>query len=135
MQFFKRYGILFVTIFFANYLLPGLALVNPSRWPRCEGDLIFPLTLALCNGIVFPGLRLLGLVGSSFRFILATVTVNAIAYGLLKFVSLGIRIVNWHGYLAAVIVVSLCSLFLGFRDKRSWKDPQNPLGPSLHLPE
>jgi len=64
-RYLKHFFVLFLTIFFANYLLPGVDAVSRTKLPFIGGDLLFAIGLALLNAVVYPIVKL---VSSGCRF-------------------------------------------------------------------
>jgi uncharacterized membrane protein YvlD (DUF360 family) len=97
----------FLTIFFANYLLPGIELPPSTKLPHLSGDLLFALCLGLLNTFLLPAMRLFNQKISAIRVGLFVVVLNVGTYGLMKLLSLGIKVSSLEGFLAASFVVSV----------------------------
>jgi uncharacterized membrane protein YvlD (DUF360 family) len=99
----------FLTVFFANHILPGMQIAYYSRLPKIEGDLIFALGLGLISSLVFPVMRLFRVKTSHLKIGLITFVISFVAYSIVNLLPLGIKVVSTIGYLSCSIVVWLVS--------------------------
>lgn len=103
----KHFLVCFLIVFFVNYLLPGIDVVNQTKIPHIGGDLIFALSLGLLNFLVVPLLGAFDGYLTKFRVAFVTLLLNFAAYALLKVLPIGVLVMNLEGYLIASIVVSV----------------------------
>lgn len=108
----------FLIVFFADYLIPGVDVVNQTKLPHIGGDLIFAFALGLLNSLIVPLLKLMDGHLSIFRVSVVSFILNFAAYALLKLLPLGIFITNVEGYLSAALVVSIASSVLNYFEIR-----------------
>ncbi len=109
----------FFIVFFADYLIPGVDVVDQTKIPHIGGDLIFAAGLGFLNSLVFPVLRMVKHSPGILQLSVVTLVLNFAAYALLKVVSLGVFVTNVRGYLIVAFVVSVGSILLSFiRGKR-----------------
>jgi hypothetical protein len=101
-------------VFFANYLLPGVEVTDQTKIPHFGGDLPFAAGLGLLNAIVYPIFK-----RALSRLAMATIILNFVAYGVIKFLPLGIDMVNFLGYLTACVVVSAGCFIIHFFASRN----------------
>src|SRR5690554_369130 len=59
MVYLKHLLINFLIVFFANYVLPGIEVLNQTKLPHVGGDILFALSLGFLNASIFHGLRIL----------------------------------------------------------------------------
>lgn len=119
----------FLVVFFANYILPGIAVMNQTKLPHLGGDLPFALALGLLNSLIYPILRLIHKHPSVTRIGMFALVLNFAAYALLKFLPLGIHIASVEGYLFASFFVAVGSFVVNFFEMKhcQHKCPGEPL--------
>jgi len=108
----------FLTIFFANHILPGIVVADQTKLPHIGGDLIFSIVLALLNSLIYPLLKLLDSHLSPVRIALAAIFLNFGAYALVKVVPVGIQIVTLEGYAIPAAVVAVASFLTNYFEMR-----------------
>lgn len=113
MKFLKIFGFSFLLVFFANYLLPDITVMLPTKIPHLGGEIPFAAGLAFLNTLIYPIFR-----QSYLRLGIAAVILNFIAYGALRFLPIGIEILNFKGYLIASAVVAVGNIVILFVQKK-----------------
>lgn len=129
MNYIKSLFFNFFIVFFADYLIPGIDVVNQSKLPHIGGDLIFAFALGLLNSLIVPLFRLMDHHVSMLRVTVVTFILNFGAYALLKLLPLGIFITNIEGYLIAAFVVSIACSILNYLEVRR---QTQKMAPSRH---
>ncbi|MDE3046318.1 MAG: phage holin family protein [Verrucomicrobiota bacterium] len=114
MNYLKSLFFNFLTVFFANQLLPGIEVVNTSKLPHIGGDILFPLALGLLNSLIYPILRLIDQRVSFVRLGLISFILNFSSYALLKLLPISIQISSVEGYLFASVTVSVFSFLINY---------------------
>lgn len=107
----------FLTVFFANHVLPGIEVVNQTKLPHVGGDLMFAFGLGLVNSLIDPMLSLFRRASIGSIALLA-ILMNFVAYALLKLMPIGIHISSIAGYLLAASVVALGSFLTNLLEMR-----------------
>ncbi|MBI3508449.1 MAG: phage holin family protein [Chlamydiia bacterium] len=120
----------FLSVFFANHILPGIAVVDPTKLPHIGGDLPFAIALGLLNALIYPFLKMLDSHLSAVRIGFAAILLNFVVYALLKVVPIGIQISTWQGYLIPAALVTLVSFFINFYEMRHYRKCSLPSTPS-----
>lgn len=134
MKYFKSLLFHFFIVFFADYLIPGVDVVDQTKIPHIRGDLIFAVGLGLLNSLIFPVLRMMrGSVGT-LQLSLITLVLNFAVYGLLKVVSIGVFVTNIRGYLIVAFVVSVGSILLNLIRRKTKKGNGASLEEEFHPP-
>ena len=124
MRYLKHFFVLFLTIFFANYLLPGVDAVSRTKLPFIGGDLLFAIGLALLNAVVYPIVKLIEPNHSLSRLAAASFVLNFVSYALVKFIPVGIQISTVEGYLFVSVVVSGGGFLTNYLEMKQ-QSPQN----------
>lgn len=120
MHYLKTFSINFLVVFFANYLLPGLYISDPTRLPHIGGEIPFALGAGLLNTLILPVLKMAGREPSLIRIGMVVVILNFACYGLLRFVGIGVHLESVEGYIFASLAVSLGGFLTNFFElKRS----------------
>jgi hypothetical protein len=115
MRFLKSLFFNSLIVFFANYILPGIQVVNQTKLPHLGGDVPFAVALGFLNALIFPILRLISKDCSIMRIAPIALILNFAAYGFLKFASfVGIQIISVGGYVLASLVVAIGSFWINF---------------------
>lgn len=115
MYYLKILVINFLTVFFADHILPGLEVTNQTRLPHIGGDLIFAFVLGLLNSLIYPVLKLIHQQGSAMKIALIALILNFAAYAIIKmFPSIGIHVNTVEGYVIVSVVVTLGSFLTNF---------------------
>lgn len=122
MNYLKSLLINFLVVFFADHLLPGIDVLNQSKLPHIGGDLLMAIGLGILNTLIYPVLKLIGSV-SAFKIALFVLVLNFAAYGVVKFISIGIDVIDIEGYVIASAIVSIGSFFTNFLEFR--RDSKN----------
>lgn len=134
MSYLKNFLIGFFIVFFANYLFPGIDVVNQTKIPHIGGDLIFAAGLGLLNSLIFPLLKALDRHLSLVRISVVALLLNFAAYVLLKLLPFGVFVTSVEGYLTASIAVSIGSILLGYAQLRHHRNkPPSHKPPETHL--
>lgn len=108
----------FLIVFFADYLIPGVDVVDQTKLPHIGGDLIFAAGLGLLNSLIVPILSSVDGYLTVVRISIASLILNFGAYALLKLLPLGVFITNVEGYLIVALVVSIASILLNYVEMR-----------------
>ena len=114
MSYIKSLLINFFSIFFVDYLFPGILITAYSRIPRIEGDIIFAVCLAVINSLIFPILKLFRVYIKFWKILIFSFLINFICYGIINLLPAGVKVVSLLGYLIASFVVFLISLFTNY---------------------
>jgi hypothetical protein len=108
----------FLIVFFANYTIPGIEIVHPTKWPDFGPDLIFALSVGFLNSLIFPILKVTDQKISLSRMAIFAATIAFASYALLKFAPLGIEIKSVEGYIFASAVVALGGFLMNYYEMR-----------------
>ncbi len=109
MTYIKSFFINFLTVFFANHVLPGMKIAYYSRLPHIEGDIIFAVALGLINTLAFPMMRLFRIKLNHLRLGLVTFVISFLAYSIVNLLPVGIKVASASGYLLCSLIVWLVS--------------------------
>ncbi|HEV7738172.1 MAG TPA: hypothetical protein VGO47_12480 [Chlamydiales bacterium] len=104
----------FLTVYFANHLLPGIELLLPMRIPHFGYDLPFAVVVGLLNSLIYPVCKLVSHHTSAVRIAMIAVVLNFAVYAILKIAPLGIHILTMEGYLIAAFVVAVASFVTNY---------------------
>ncbi len=127
MRFVKNVVICFLIVFFVNYLLPGIDVVNQTKIPHIRGDIIFSVSLGLLNALVIPLLSLFDGYLTKPRVAIATLILNFAAYAFLKLLPLGVFVTTAQGYITSALVTSVACFILHYMEM---KHRSSKMGPS-----
>jgi putative membrane protein len=119
MRYLKSWLFNFLAVFFANYVLPGIEITSPTKLPHLGDDFLIAFVLGGLNTLVYPLLKLFRQSTSLFQVGLIILVLNFLAYGILKFLPLGVHPTSLEGYLLAAVVVSV----VGFLTSYFERDP------------
>lgn len=123
----------FFIVFFANYLIPGVDVVNQTKLPHIGGDLIFAAALGFLNSLIVPLLKSMDGYLTIVRISIAALILNFAAYALLKLLPLGVFITNVEGYVIVALVVSIASILLNFIEMRRIKHAHHHTHEEPHM--
>jgi hypothetical protein len=127
MKYLKSLFFNFLTVFFANYVLPGITVAHQTKLPYIGSDLLFAALIGALNSFIYPVLKALGHQINIGRLALSACGISFGAYTILKFAPLGIEITSVEGYLMAVIAVALGGFLTSFFEmRRSVNYPKPP---------
>lgn len=129
MVFLKTLFYNFLIVFFANHILPGIEVVNQTKLPHIGGDLIFAAALGLLDSLIYPALKLLKQEPTYFRIGLIAVILNFIAYAILRFLPIGVKVMSLEGYLIASLVVTVGAFLTNFFEMRHYQSSGMNPGP------
>ncbi len=133
MRYVKSLFFNFLTVFFANHILPGIDVVDMTKLPHVGGDLFFSFGLGLLNSLIFPVFRLLKRDASWIRIAATALILNFAAYALLKlFPFIGIHVETVEGYILSALVVSIGSFLTNFQEMKRHHHHHKPAEPSEH---
>ena len=124
LKFLKAFFYNSLVVFFADYLIPGIHLADPSKIPHIKGDVLFPLGLGFLNSLIYPALRVLDRPLSPIRLGVVVLILNFASYAFLKLISIGIHIETVEGYLWGALFVSIFTLLISGWEMR--KDRPKP---------
>jgi hypothetical protein len=120
----------FLIVFFTNYTTPGIEVIRPTKWPHLGADLVFALSIAFINSLIFPVLKVVDQKISLSRIAIASALVAFSAYALLKFAPLGIEVKSVEGYIFASAIVALGCFLMNYYEMRRFyrfvKPPEPP---------
>jgi len=114
MTYLKSLLINFLTVFFANYLLPGIEMTRHTKLPHVEGALIFAAAVGLVNSLIVPFLSFLKIPPSHFKIGLTSFVISFGAYALVNLLPLGIKVESAKGFFWAAGVVWAVSFFTNY---------------------
>lgn len=126
MNYIKSLFFNFLTVFFANHILPGIEVVNQTKLPHLGGDLPFAAALGFINSLIYPILKLVDRQTSAPRIGMLALVVNFAAYAFLKLMPVGIHISTVEGYILAAFVTSLGSFLTNFLEMRHHRQKSAP---------
>ena len=126
MRYVKSLCLNFLIIFFADYLLPGVEVMDQTKLFHFKGDLLFPLVLGIANTLIFPCLKWLHRPSSIVRMGVAGVILNFIAYAVLKFLPTGIHVATIEGYIILALVVSVGTCLVNYWELKHQKKQDFP---------
>jgi uncharacterized membrane protein YvlD (DUF360 family) len=130
MYFLKTLFFNFLTVFFANHILPGINVVKQTKLPNLGGDLPFALALGLLNALIYPVMKTMDK-ATLLRVGIIAFVINFAAYGVLKlFPFIGIEIMNLEGYFLAALIVTLGSILTNYLEMRHTQ--HHHVAPSHH---
>ena len=132
MNYFKSLCYNFLTVFFANYVLPGIEIVHQTKLPHIGGDLWFAMVVGLINSLIFPVMKVLNQPISISRIALSAICISFGSYTILKFAPLGIEIKSVEGYIFAAVAVGLGGFLTNFFEMR--RAPNLPRPPDFSRP-
>lgn len=133
MRYVKSLFFNFLTVFFANHILPGVDVVDTTKLPHIGGDLLFSFGLGLLNSLIFPVFRLLKRDASWLRIAATALILNFAVYALLKLLPfIGIQVETVEGYILASLVVSIGSFLTNFQEMKHHHHHHKPAEPSEH---
>lgn len=104
MRYFKSFFYNFLIVFFANHILPGVEVIDPTKLPHLGADLSFAFVLGLLNCLIYPVLKALRR-ADGLRICLSAAFLSLTAYAVLKILPLGIQVFSMKGY-------GFCTLFV-----------------------
>lgn len=127
MNYLKAFAIQVLIVFFANYLLPDVQVMNQTKLPHIGGDIIFAVALGVLNMAIYPILKMTGH-AAIFKVAIVAIVLNFIAYAILKLLPLGIDVMGLKGYALVAIVVSVGSILVNYFEmkKSPKKFPEMP---------
>jgi uncharacterized membrane protein YvlD (DUF360 family) len=115
----------FLTVFFANHILPGIAVTDPTRLPHIGGDLLFAFALGILNTLVIPGLRLFKK-ESILHMAVGSLILNFLVFALVKVLPVGISVLSIEGYLLAALLVSIVTFLVNYWELKASHKTQEP---------
>ena len=124
MRYIQSFLFYFFVIFFADYLIPGVDVVDQTKIPQIRGDLIFAGVLGLLNSLILPFLRIFSKPPGFLHLAIATTVLNFAAFGLLKLITIGVFVTDISGYL----IVSFCVTFGSFLLSLARRNPKSARG-------
>lgn len=134
-KFLKTFFYSSLAVFFVNYFIPGIHLVDPSKLPHIRGDVFFPLGLGFLNSLIFPALKVLDSTFSPLRLAVVIFVLNFAAYAFLKLLSIGIQIETVEGYLLGALLVSVLALLISGWEMRKNQPKPGPKIEGVKFPE
>jgi hypothetical protein len=131
-QYLKNLAYNFLTVFFTNYLFPGIDVVHLSKLPHIGGDLLFALVMGLLSSLIYPVLKVIDPTIHLARIGIVAGGLSFGAYAVLKFAPLGIEVKTVEGYFFASLAVALGAFLTNFFEmKRAGKFPKPPEMPRM----
>ncbi len=128
-QYLKSLFFNFLTVFFANHILSGIDVSNPTKLPHVGGDMIFAFALGILNASIFPILKLTRHHLSAAAIAVVSILLNFTAYALIKFLPAGIEISSIEGYFFGSLMVSLGSFLTNYVEMKHFQHPHTPSKP------
>jgi uncharacterized membrane protein YvlD (DUF360 family) len=110
----------FLTVFFADHILPGIEIAYYSRLPKIGGDIIFAIVLGFCNSLVFPVLKIFRIGPSYVKIGLITFVISFFAYSIVNLLPVGVKVTSASGYLLCSLVVWLVSYLTNHLEYRRY---------------
>jgi len=127
MNYLKSLFFNFLTVFFANYVLPGIEIIHQTKLPDIGGDLLFALAVGILNSLIFPALKMLDQQINIKRIALSAAAIAFGSYTILKFAPFGIEISSLSGFFLASFAVGLGGFLTSFFEmKRLMKYSRPP---------
>ena len=126
MNWLKAFFLNFFIVFFADYLLPGIEVLHPTKIPHLGGDFIFAILLGILNSLIYPVLKVTHQTLNIGTISLASTVVSFVAYGILKFAPVGIEIKTLEGYLLASMIVAGGSCITNYLEMKNSSRPPKP---------
>jgi len=117
----------FLTVFFANHILPGIEVINQTKLPHLGGDIPFAVGLGFLNSLIYPVLKLTHCFTIP-HLAIVSIVLNFAAYAVLKFLPIGIHISSIEGYLFPAILVTVISFITNYYEMKGNHPP-----PPTHL--
>lgn len=114
----KALFICFLAVFFANYLMPGIDVIDHTKIPHLGTDLEFAVALGFLNSLIAPFLTLLNRRSYVLQVAIIALILNFAAYGLLHLISLDIHLSSIKDYLLVSFVVALVSFVVNYREAK-----------------
>lgn len=108
----------FLTVFFTNYLFPGIETVQRSKLPHIGGDLLFAFILGMLNSLIYPSLKLFKQEPTAVRIALIAVILNFASYAIVKLIPIGIQINTVEGYISGSVIVALGGFLTNYLEAR-----------------
>lgn len=130
MHYLKCLFINFLTIFFANHILPGIMVMSQTKLPHFGGDIPFAAALGILNSLIYPLLKLIDSHLSVVRIALAAILLNFVVYALLKVLPVGIKIMTMEGYWIPAAVVTLASFLTNYYEMKRHKGSMGGSSPT-----
>lgn len=127
MHYFKSFVINFLIVFFANHILPGIRVTDQTKLPHIGSDLIVAASLALLNTLLFPLMKKFHH-GSRLKLGVGCLILNLFSYALIKWLPLGVELLNIEGYLMAAGSVTLGSFITHLFELKRGKKEDFPIG-------
>ena len=118
MKYLKRLLSNFLTVFFANYILAGIQVVNCTKIPHVGSDLLFSACLGLLNTSIYSVLRIFNRNVTLSQIAIFCFILNFFSYSLLKLLPIGIEIRTVEGYLFASLAITIVSFLTNFLEAR-----------------
>ena len=122
MNYLKTFLINFLVVFFANHILPGVAVVDVTKLPHLGADLLMAACLGVLNTLIYPILRIFHQ-ASLPKILLVSMILNFGAYAAVKLIPIGIKILSVEGYLFASLATALGAGLTNFFEMR--RHPKN----------
>jgi uncharacterized membrane protein YvlD (DUF360 family) len=136
MNYLKSLFFNFLTVFFANHILPGIEVIDQTKLPHLGGDLPFAIGLGFLNSLIYPILKLVDRRLSLLRIGMIALVLNFAAYALLKLLPIGIQVSTIEGYIFASAVVTFGSFLTNYLEMKAGQhhhkhEPPSE-GPKIH---
>lgn len=125
MSYLKSLFFNFLTVFFANHILPGIQVVSQTKLPHLGADLPFAFALGLLNSLIYPVMKLIKVRISLLRIAMVALLLNLVVYAIVKFFPIGIDL-TMEGYLFAAVVVSLGSFLTNYLEMKHGQHHHQP---------
>lgn len=115
----------FLTVFFANHILPGIEVMSQTKLPHLGHDILFAIVVGVLNSLIYPALKLIDRQVNAIRIAAVALIMNFAIYAILKVIPVEIHVSSLMGYLIASFVVSVGGFttnYLALRSKKHHHD-------------
>jgi hypothetical protein len=121
MNYLKGLITLFLVVFFADHILPGIEVTNHTKLPHVGDDLIFAGSIAFLNSLIYPFFRLTKRESSGLKIAAVAVILNFASYAIVKLLPIGVSVLTIEGYISASVVVTVGSFLINFFEMKRRK--------------
>lgn len=119
MTYFKSLFFNFLTVFFADHIIPGIQISYYTKLPHIEGDLIFAIAVGFLNSLIFPVLRLVT-DPSHFKIGLISFLISFGSYSIVNLLPIGIHLHTAGAYVWCSVVVWIASYLTNHLEYRRY---------------
>lgn len=123
MTYLKSLFLNFLTVFFADHIIPGIQIEYYTKLPHIGGDIIFAASIGFLNSLIFPILRLVT-DPSHFKIGLISFIISFGAYSIVNLLPIGVHLDTAGAYLWCGGVVWFVSYLTNHMEYRRWAREQ-----------